>query len=216
MAADNEGYFVSFIDGDLEEKQILRDSLFVGEVAAWAGRRVKILGDLIIPKQVYIEWSDEQPHNVFWVEHFGLDPRTEERFHKHHVVCDCVTSRRFDDGNQGVDTSVCEVLQSALTARAQLVDEQYSVSTLLEQTDLPMLGKPEDPHNVALNAVKNILNWDRHYPEKWFGNPVSGEHQVPLIGEILDRPPEVVRLYADILQLNGELEVQGDTMRLAA
>lgn len=216
---DNDAVFVSLVDGDEKENEELTASLFTGDIAKWASVRAHKLGDMIIPKHVYVEWVDYEPHHVAWIEHYGTRTETEEKFHNHHVVCGCAYKRNMSGGENLVNIGACSVLENAVIARAQYVDRQYGFKETIGKFEPVLLGESDilfDYHDIVLESIKKLLVLDKNQPENWFGNTVSGAHLVPLVGEVIQQTSENVRLYADILAIQGEVEVSGDVMKLAA
>lgn len=99
------------------------------------------------------------------------------------------------------------------------MDREYKIRQSIaayKATPSEVYEKPIGFHDVVLNAIEGVLVFDRKNPEGWFGNAVSGQHHVELMGEILRKPAEVVCLYANLLELEGRIDFDGENLRLAA
>lgn len=220
------GVFVSFIDSSEEENRNLREELFTGELLRWAGKRLSSLGDFIMPKIIYIEAVEDETHKVAWVEHNGLNPKTEERFHNHHVVCECVLCKRFDNGRGSIDTSQCEVMSHALEARAQLIRAEFQPSIVAyqesEAIDVMVPSRvidsrnPFDIESLSVSAIEQVLRSDSRHPEGWHGNVVSGSLPLEQASAIIDQPLDSTIQYAELLSKAGKVEFDGESLRLAA
>jgi len=212
----NDAVFISFPSSSLEDIEARRE-YFVDDIAEWAKKRARKFGDLIIAKQMYVEFAGGEKHSVAWVEHSGQDPEDGETYHVHHIACDCTRYKDPDDIDDEMEFFGCPVMQNALEERAHFVDRTYRLHDTIKSYDdeaLEDYEKSSEYHDIVLGTMEDILLWDRRQPQLWLANVMSGQHSAHLMGEILRQPVESVRLYADILQLNGKIEFDGETMRL--
>jgi len=212
MESDIDAVFVSFPSSSETDRKA-RESFFIGDIAEWARHRQRQIGDLIVPKHMYIEWVYGERHNAAWLEHSGRDQDTGEPYHMHHIACDCIRHESPEIIEDDLTSLTCPVLYNALTERARLVDRKFRIHEMLSELD--GLGVDEY-HDMVLGVMENTLVRDQMHPDQWFGNAISGQHRSSLMSEILHIPVETVQMYADILELKGKIERDGDIIRLAA
>jgi hypothetical protein len=209
---DNDRLFISLTEKQDYEKYI--EVLFTGGIADWAKKRLDHFGDFIVLRQAYLEWPDptEDPHKVAWVEHYGQDIHPESAS-IHHLICDCA-GNTYD--RQPI---FCSIAQNAVLERASYTSRTWHIPEVLalyDDLEVSDYKRNEELNDLLLHTIEKILITDRNHPEEWVGNIVSGEHEVQLMGEILQQPEDTVRMCAEILQLQDKLEIDGDTLRLAA
>jgi hypothetical protein len=211
MESDNNSLFVAFPSSSSEDRNA-RQEWFVGDIAEWAKIRARKLGDLIVPKHMYIEWVDDERHNVAWIEHFGANQDSGELYHIHHVACDCIRQKDPETIEDVLSSNLdCPVVHNALTERAYKIDRDYRINeTLKALKDLAT----EEYHEMVLAVIENTLLFDKEHPDYWMANIVSGQHHADLMSEILHIPTPSVQLYAGILELQGKIEVEGKLLRL--
>lgn len=218
---DRDAVFISFTDARLSgklETVEAADNLFDGEVAAWAHKQTRLKGDFIEPRQMYIEWTDNVPHRVAWVEHTGINHLNNEPFHLHHVVCDCAYYKELDLVNRNLLLE-CEILHNAVLERTDFVAREHHIREIVTSFDGTLADdfqKNDELNDLLILTIETILNFDRNHPEQWLGNIVSGEHDVQLLSKIVGQSEDTVRLCADILRFQDKVEIAGDTLRLAA
>jgi len=219
-----DSFFIPLVSLEEEDKQQLIREHFSGAMLRWAGNRALEYGDVVAPKVIYVESNEDETHRVAWVEHAGVNTATFETFHNHHVVCDCVLCKNFNDGKGGIDTSLCEVMSRALEARAQIVGTEFQRGITASQNSglvNVMTGSMEksnefDIESFAVNAIEQILRSDNRYPEVWHGNSVSGSLSLGEASHILDQPVSFALLAAEKLRKSGRASFDGETVRLAA
>ncbi|MBX4190962.1 hypothetical protein KW794_02650 [Candidatus Saccharibacteria bacterium] len=219
-----DGEFIDLIGPNKNDNLELVEELFTGNLAKWAAKRGQVLGDYVMPKIIYVEVTDEGPHKVAWVEHKGTNGATFESFHNHHVVCECILCKNFNDGTGGIDTTLCEVMGHALEARADLVgagfrqsiDISQSHSTVNLLTGSPEAARQFDLENMSLSALEQVLHLDHAHPEGWQGNAVSGVLPVEQAGKIIAQPLEMIFRCAELLQRSRKVDFDGESLRLAA
>lgn len=210
---DNDRVFVSLIKKEDYEKFI--ETLFTGGIADWASLRLDRYGDFVVLKQVYLEWPDptQSPHKVAWVQHYGLDPDPEFD-NMHHIICDC--AGHAADSSQPI---FCSVAENAILERAAYTARNWHIPEVLAlygDIDVRVYDRNEEMNDLLLRTMESILETDRDHPEEWVGNIKSGEHEVQLMSHILQQPEDVVKICAEILQLQEKVTIDGNTLRLAA
>lgn len=223
---ENNIAFVSFIEGGEEEKAEKLAKFFRKDAARWANLRIREFGDFIVPKFACIKLSGQvkdgeptQAHFSYYVEHAGtlITDNGIEEYHRHHVVCDHVLERNFNDGRGGIDVNKCLDLRVAVNIRGRRFGKEIrsgiAIANRLEDDELENLISPGE---ISISAIEKALILDRSIPELWPGTIVSGELTLEQASEITGQPLEDVVRYADILQLEGKIDFDGETLRLAA
>lgn len=216
--------FVSFIEGTEEERHDKIRRYFRGNVPKWASDRARRIGDIIIPKHACITLSgninDGEPtpaHRTFYIEHSGMIPMTEEKYHRHHMVCDCVLKRNLNDGQGGVNLEACFDLHLAANLRARRFGKDIlSAPDSLDELETDPYRILVGGDQIALAAIETALSADAVMPEIWPGTVVSGEMPVEQVGELTGQPLENVVWLAEVLQSQGKVAFDGQKLRLAA
>lgn len=209
---DNHRLFISLTDR--EDYIKYADAVFTGGIAEWAEARTRLCGDFIFPRQVYLEWPlhGSDPHKVAWVEHFETEGG-QESASVHHIICDCA-------GDFGeIQPQFCSIAENAVLERAADVSRGWRIPEILkayEELDVTDYKRSEELNDILIKTMENILLTDNRHPEEWLGNIISGEHEIQLMGQILQQPEDTVRLCAEILEWQGKITQDGDTLRLAA
>jgi hypothetical protein len=223
-AESYDGEFIQLTDLDEAESRQISEELFNGDLLEWAARRAKYFGDYIVPKVIYIETSEGQQHKVAWVEHNGVNLLANETFHNHHVVCECVLCKNFNDGNGGINTTLCDTMTHALDARAEAIGRGYRsvIEASQNQGALNVLtGSKEtarlfDIETMSMTAIEKVLHDDNAHPEVWHGNPISGSLPVEQAQIITGQPHEVVLHCVELLHERGRVDFDGENLRIAA
>lgn len=217
MSAEDDAVFISFPSTSLEDQNARRE-FFTGDIAEWAIIRARKFGDYIIPKQMYIErLGTNEQHSVAWIEHSGVDSETGDEYRIHHIACDCVRHKSVDQIPDELALLDCEVMDRGLIERAHFVERSLglkSIITVFEEEKKIDPQKEGELQDFILESMFFILKHDKAEPYYWLGNTMSGEHTVDTMSEILGKPVEVVQMYSGILELEGRIEFDGDTMRL--
>lgn len=200
----------------------LKPSNFEGPVAHWANDRMRMFGETIIPRQVYVEQPPyKRPHRVAWVYHDGFDVNTGESFQMHHIACDCSGEiDRVDDPEekQRIMDS-CPALLPVIEKQADLVNATYGVDLVLAA--LPYYGKtpmeeqsPETQHFVTRSIVY-MLEHDYRHPESWIANVESGWTLINLMAKIFKIKPEDIEWLAEALATQEVVETDGVVISLS-
>src|SRR3989344_6143024 len=154
------------------------------DMAEWIDRASRI-GHSVVPRQIYnVRLFDQYNHRVGWFYHSRPDEDYVVDYH--HIACDCVGE--FEAPEEAIDEMLeCPAVLRALDFRAARVAEVMGNQQILE-----LYGKPGDavvlrPHAmITAKAIINfMMNYEKEHPEGWIANVVSGEHQVPLLGTVL-------------------------------
>lgn len=157
-------------------------------MSEWANR-LQDLGQTIVPRTVYIaELYEQYEHRVGWVYHSWRKPDEIEEVH--HIACDCVGNMN-DTDEQMHEIADCPAVLAALEHRAGRVAQILRTKEVLGN-----YGKPEGStklqpsRSITAKALINfVMNYDQEHPEGWVANTMSGEHQVPLLGLLLQIEP---------------------------
>jgi hypothetical protein len=219
-----DSVFISLDGLEEEDRRQVISQYFSGDMLRWAGRRAMEFGDVIAPKVVYVEVTETETHSVAWVEHAGVNTATYEIFHNHHIVCDCVLCKNFNDGRGGIDTSLCDAMTRALEARAGIIGAEFQRDVTASQKNgliNLMTGSLEksrefDLESFSVNAIEQVLRSDNRHPEIWHGNAVSGSLSVDEVSHIIDQPATHILLAAEKLRKSGKADFDGENIRLAA
>lgn len=223
MSEPEKSVFVSFVDTSEEDRQQKMGQFLSANFLEWAHQRATALGDWIIPKHVCVTLPGRieagQPtanHSTYFVEHRGLNPRTEEIFHVHHMMCDCVTRKDLNDQGSGVNLGACTYLEATAKLRALRFGAEIRGGTLATVI-------PEAAHeaafaneNVAMQGIETALVKDKFEPESWPGTVISGRLSVEQAVLITAQEPDVVVWSAELMQSQGKIVFDGQDMRLAA
>jgi hypothetical protein len=208
---DPDKLFISLTDKESYEKNIR--TVLSGGVASWAGRIMEQQGQFILPKQAYLERTGDDLHKVLWVEHIDVDAVNYETQRQHLAVCDC-------SGYSGSDEMLfCGIYENALHERAAYTALKNHINDIVSSyngRDLSDYEKRFDIDSFLIATIEHILLVDKHTPQEWVANPRSGEHQIGLLSEILGQPEDLVREYAEVLQYEGKIQFENDTLRLVA
>lgn len=103
--------------------------------------------------------------------------------------------------------------------RAALVDRTYrtrEILNALRDTEVGDFEQPVSFHRFAVKTIGVVLELDALHPEEWPATVISGQHQVSILSTMLQLHPEVVRWYGRILEDEGTIDFDGETMRLTA
>lgn len=220
----HDSVFIPLASLEDDDRQEIIQQYFAGDILRWAGNRALEYGDVIEPKVLYVEANEDETHSVAWVEHTGVNTATYEVFHNHHIVCDCVLCKNFNNGRGGIDTSLCEVMARAIEARGQMVGAKFRRDIVVSQNEgvfNVLTGKFEksrqfDLESFAVTAIEQVLRSDKQHPEVWHGNAVSGSLSVEEASNIIELSEPLVLLAAEELRKSGKADFEGESLRLAA
>ncbi len=205
------------LTGKANEVRILEPSNFEGPMLKWATQREQQFGDLVLSRVVYKEVLFNNPHRVAWVYHENLDFESGEHNKGHHILCDCIVEAEIEDD---IDLMFkCSALQTVLEKRAWLISNKFRMSEIFgAYSDEEVDDFEQNPYarELALRTIAYLLEYDQLHPEGWVANVVSGQHHASLLALIMQQPPEIVRWYAEMLESTGEIEFDGETLRLPA
>lgn len=196
----------------------LQPSNFEGPVAYWAAERTRKFGDGFIPRHVYTEVVDGQPHRVAWVYHDGIDPDIGETFERHHIACDCMLEAEHDGEPERM--FACEALHRVLNKRAWVISSVYKMEdTMRAIPELPeaaLFGGDRASlyDEFSMRSIGYLLEHDVIHPEGWVNNIVDGEHMASLIALIMQRDPDEIREYAERMERAGIIKFDGETIML--
>lgn len=225
MAQAGELLFIPLIDSDDETRQI-REELFTRELLEWAGNRASKYGDYIVPKIICLDTVDE-PHKVAWVEHNRTHPDSRQIIQNHHIVCECVLCRDFNDGRGGIDTSLCVSMERVLEARARIVGADfqadisicsgYEAQNMMTGSGFSEIERRDfDFESLSVAAIEQVLHMDQMAPETWNGNVISGALPIDQASRIIDQPLSSTYKYAVLLHKSRRVSFDGENLRLAA
>lgn len=219
MAFDDTFRHSSFIDesevfshiGIAKPVVELKPSNFEGPMQEWADERDTNFGDSIISRLVYVDKVGREDHRVAWVRHSGIDFENGESFCLHHIACDCILEADRDLDPDRIFS--CEALLSVLNKRGWWVSTQYRFDEVLKYYKNPDVGdfeQSDDHHYFVTRSIAYILEHDYRHPEAWMGNIRSGCHLNSLMSVIMQKPPEVMRWYGEIMCQAGVIDFDGE------
>ncbi len=177
----------------LEEQN--RDEIFKGPLADWARERREMYLEVADPMHLYFGFKEGQPHTAAWIFRHLMDGETGQTHWMFHVACDCMPEA--DSLDEPDIMYSCEVLAEALIDRAMTEGTKFI---------RPDLGQ----------SILDILEQDRKDPKRWVANYINGQHEVPMLALMLGRHPDDVTEVAHDLEEFGAIELEEETLRLAA
>lgn len=189
----------------------VRPNNFAGPVAEWADYRTAVYEDKVIPVMTFPEQLGNDVHRVAWVNHSGYDFETGQDYAQHHIVCDCCLMAEISGEPDSIYE--CSTLQKTLKRRASFLRSTLMLDKILRACTDSEDGRLKvtlDRRFFAAETIMWLLHQDREHPESWMGNIVSGEHNLSLLGLILQQPPGGVRLLVEDLAEEGRVEFDGE------
>lgn len=189
---------------------------FDGRSAFWANATRTRYGDKIMPVTTY----KFNGHNGSWIYHEGTDWETGEDFCLYHMVCDCAGGVEGNSPQALVERSaMCESVIKILQKRAAFVDHTYhtgEILAVLRDEDQGDFEQPNKFHSFAVRTIANVLELDARHPSEWPANIIQGQHQTSILATMLQLHPEVVKWYGKLLEGEGIIDFDGETMSLTA
>lgn len=200
----------------------LAPSNFEGPVAHWANDRMRMFGETVVPKQVYIEQTPyKKPHRVAWVYHDGFNIDTGEPFCIHHIACDCSPEvDRVDSVEEKQEImNECPALIPSLDRQAQLINSAYHISEVLTalsyEPGVSMYRQNPNVQNFVARSIVYMLERDYLHPQDWMANVESGWNLISLEARIFGLSSEDIEWLAQTLALEGILETDGTHLELS-
>jgi|GEM_PF-7108398 len=208
------------LTGEARERRELQPSRFEGPVADWAEKRMRDLGETIVPRLVYSVPTKSGNHKVAWVYHDGFEISTGEGYCLHHIACDCsseIEAAESDEQKQEI-IGDCKALSQVLGTRADMISSTYGIDTVLNAYYDPERTAGEqspEMQEFALRSIVYVLEHDYRHPESWMANVESGWTLVNLMASIMHMRPEDIGWYADMLQENEVVATDGVAISLS-
>lgn len=206
--------------GRAQEVREVRPSDFDGPVAEWADRRMRNIGETIVPRQVYIVPLAQEDHRVAWIYHDGIDIDTEETFCLHHIACDCsaeVDSAPTEEEKQAIIAN-CSALTNVLAKRAHFINATYGMDNIFNSIydrEKPAYEQSSSTQHFAIRSIMYVLEHDYRHPESWMGNVESGWNLIGLLSNIMQLRREDVQWYTELLASQELVETDGVVVELA-
>jgi hypothetical protein len=202
------------LTGRAEEVRELGPSNFDGPVAEWAAQRMEGLGETIVPRHVYTDYSDTpEGHKVAWVYHDGIDMETGSTFCLHHVACDCyLKAENLSGEEKEFVLGECESLKRVLEKRAVLVNATYGVANVIDRMyDHERLAPEQSDETQAFvqGSLLYMLEHDYRHPESWVANVESGWNLIRLLARVMEIRYEDAKWFAADLAEKEMVETDG-------
>lgn len=199
----------------------LGPSGFEGPVAEWAEKRMRDIGETIVPRIVYkVNLPDNSVHTVAWAYHDSLDMKTGEGTCMHHVVCDCepLLEDIEDPEAKALVLGNCVPLKKALQVRSETVNRTLGIAEIFQffryKHDADVSRQGDDVRYFIQESIKKILEHDYLHPDSWMANVESGWQHVNMLAMTLGIPPDHLPDYLDQLEDEGHLTQEDVQVRL--
>jgi hypothetical protein len=208
--------------GTAKKVRKLGNSEFQGPVAAWANDRMRVFGETIIARHVYVVGLPKgKEHRVAWVYHEGFTERSEP-FCMHHVACDCSGDIEKADTPEEKQEIVrqCPGLQPALEHQASAVNTALGIEDILYYElkyypKAPMEAQNDIVQEFVGASLLHLLENDYEYPRSWIANVESGYTLPNLAAKVLQVPSVDVEWIAQELEDEGQVVFDGQAISLS-
>ncbi len=194
------------VTGRAETVRRLEPNHFGGLVAHWANDRMRLYGDTIIPRQVFVEQPPhKRPHTVAWVYHEWSVDGSDRREAIHHIACDCSgeVERATNAEEREEIINSCPGLRPVMESQADAVNAAYKIGDVMSALpyyhNLPIEEQSEPVQDFVARSLLYLLEHDYRHPGEWLANIESGWTLTNLMANILKIPIQDVEAVAQEL-----------------